>query len=160
MQTDVKSYLAKESGTVVNYRTRLKGLTVTTGTASARNMCVADPSVSKYGTWDRIGNAVTVTITSNSLSNNQRVFLDIAAGTTMRDGVYLVSNVTTNTFTVTSVTSGNANGTLVMYTDIIVEIDTFNTVGLPIRIPGDGILCENGMFVGLGTSVTATVFYG
>jgi hypothetical protein len=78
----------------------------------------------------------------------------------MRDGVYLVSNVTANTFTVTSVTSGNANGTLVMYTDIIVEIDTFNTVGLPIRIPGDGILCENGMFVGLGTSVTATVFYG
>lgn len=160
MQTDVKSYLAKESGTVVNYRTRLKGLTVTTATASTRNMCVADPSVSKSGTWDRIGNAVTVTITSNSLSNNQRVFLDIAAGTTMRDGVYSVSNVTANTFTVTSVTSGNANGTLVMYTDIIVEIDTFNTIGLPIRIPGDGILCENGMFVGLGTSVTATVFYG
>lgn len=160
MQYDVKSYIAKESGTVVNYTTRLKELTVTTATVSARNMCVADPTVKKTGTWVRVGTTVTVTINDNGLSNGQRVFLDIAPGTTMRDGVYEVSNVATNTFTVTSVTSGAASGTLTMYTDILVEMDTFNTVGLPIKIPGEGILCENGMFVGLGASVTATVVYG
>jgi hypothetical protein len=103
---------------------------------------------------------VTVTINDNGLANGQRVFLDVAAGTTMRDGVYEVSNVTTNTFTVTSATSGTASGTVTMYTNIYVELDTFNTVGLPVPVPGEGIYCPNGIFVGVGASVTATVFYG
>jgi hypothetical protein len=123
-------------------------------------MAVANPAVFKSGTWSRTGTAVTVTINDNGLVNGQRVFLDIAAGTTMRDGVYEVSNVTTNTFTVTSVTSGVATGTVTMYTDIYLEVDTFNTIGLPIKIPGEGIYCPNGFFVGVGSSVTATVFYG
>jgi hypothetical protein len=101
-----------------------------------------------------------VTINGNGLVNDQRVFLDVAPGTTMRDGVYEVSNVTTNTFTVTSATSGSATGTVTMYTNIYVELDTFNTVGLPVKIPGEGIYCPNGIFVGVGSSVTATVIYG
>jgi hypothetical protein len=40
------------------------------------------------------------------------------------------------------------------------EADTYNTVGLPILIPGEGILCRNGIFVGLGGSVTGTIYYG
>lgn len=160
MQYDVKSYIAKESGTAVNYRTRLKGITVTSSTVSARNIAVADPTVVKSGTWSRSGTLVTVTITGNGLTNGDRVFLDVATGTTMRDGVYTVSNVTANTFTVTSVTSGTANGTVDMYTKLYLELDTYNTIGLPVKIPGEGILCENGIFVGLGSSVTATIFYG
>ena len=160
MQYDVKSYHASASGNATTSPVRLKGITVTTGTVSARNMAVANPAVSKSGTWSRTGTAVTVTINNNGLANGQRVFLDVAAGTTMRDGVYEVANVTTNTFTVVSVTSGTATGTVTMYTDIYLEVDTFNTVGLPIKIPGEGIYCPNGFFVGVGSSVTATVFYG
>jgi hypothetical protein len=160
MQYDVKSYHASASGNATTSPVRLKGITVTTGTVSARNMAVANPAVSKSGTWSRTGTAVTVTINDNGLANGQRVFLDVAAGTTMRDGVYEVSNVTTNTFTVVSVTSGAATGTVTMYTDIYLEVDTFNTVGLPIKIPGEGINCPNGFFVGVGSSVTATVIYG
>jgi hypothetical protein len=160
MQYDVKSFHASASGNATTSPVRLKGITVTTGTVSARNMAVANPAVSKSGTWSRTGTAVTVTINNNGLVNGQRVFLDIAAGTTMRDGVYEVANVTTNTFTVVSVTSGTANGTVTMYTDIYLEVDTFNTIGLPIKIPGEGIDCPNGLFVGVGSSVTATVFYG
>jgi hypothetical protein len=160
MQYDVKSYHALASGNATTDPVRLKSITVTTGTVSARNMAVANPAVSKSGTWSRTGTAVTVTINDNGLTNGQRVFLDIAPGTTMRDGVYEVSNVTTNTFTVTSVTSGVATGTVTMYTDIYLEVDTFNTIGLPIKIPGEGIYCPNGFFVGVGSSVTATVFYG
>jgi hypothetical protein len=159
-QYDVKSKVVQQSSTAVDYRTRLKGITVTSATVSARNIAVADPTVVKSGTWSRSGTLVTVTITGNGLTNGDRVFLDVATGTTMRDGVYPVSNVTANTFTVTSVTSGTANGTVDMYTNIYLEIDTFNTIGLPVKIPGEGILCENGMFVGLGANVTATVFYG
>jgi hypothetical protein len=160
MQYDVKSYHASASGNATTNPVRLKGITVTTGTVSARNMAVANPAVSKSGTWSRTGTAVTVTINGNGLVNGQRVFLDVAAGTTMRDGVYEVANVTTNTFTVVSVTSGTASGTVTMYTDIYLEVDTFNTVGLPIKIPGEGINCPNGLFVGVGSSVTATVIYG
>lgn len=160
MQYDVKSYHAKASGNATTYAVRLKGLTVTSGTVSARNMAIADPVVSKSGTWSRTGTLVTVTINGNGLANGQRVFLDVAAGTTMRDGMYEVSNVTTNTFTVTSATSGTASGTVTMYTNIYVELDTFNTIGLPVYVPGEGIYCPNGIFVGLGSSVTATVVYG
>ena len=160
MQYDVKSRIAKSSGTLVNYRTRLKGVTVTSATVSARNIAIADPTVVKSGTWSRSGTLVTVTITNNGLTNGDRVFLDVAPGTTMRDGVYDVSNVTQNTFTVTSATSGTANGTADMYTSLYLELDTYNTIGLPVKIPGEGILCENGIFVGLGSSVTATIFYG
>ena len=160
MQYDVKSYHASASGNATTSPVRLKGITVTTGTVSTRNMAVANPVVSKSGTWSRSGTAVTVTINDNGLTNGQRVFLDVAAGTTMRDGVYEVANVTTNTFTVVSATSGTANGTVTMYTDIYLEVDTFNTIGLPIKIPGEGIDCPNGLFVGVGSSVTATVIYG
>lgn len=160
MQYDVKSYHASASGNATTSPVRLKGITVTTGTVSARNMAVANPAVSKSGTWSRTGTAVTVTINGNGLVNGQRVFLDVAAGTTMRDGVYEVANVTTNTFTVVSVTSGTANGTVTMYTDIYLEVDTYNTIGLPVLIPGEGINCPNGIFVGVGSSVTATVIYG
>jgi hypothetical protein len=159
-QYDVKSYHASASGTATTESVRLKNVTVTSGTVSARNMAVADPAVSKSGTWSRTGTTVTMTINGNGLVNGQRVFLDVAAGTTMRDGVYEVSNVTTNTFTVTSATSGAATGTVTMYTNIYVELDTFNTIGLPVKIPGEGIYCPNGIFVGVGSSVTATVIYG
>jgi hypothetical protein len=159
-QYDVKSYHASASGTATTESVRLKNVTVTSGTVSARNMAVADPAVSKSGTWSRTGTTVTVTINGNGMVNGQRVFLDVAAGTTMRDGVYEVSNVTANTFTVTSVTSGSATGTVTMYTNIYVELDTFNTVGLPVKIPGEGIYCPNGIYVGVGPSVTATVIYG
>jgi hypothetical protein len=160
MQYDVKSYHAQASGTATTNPVRLKNVTVSSATVSARNMAVTDPTVKKTGTWSRTGTTVTVTINDNGLVNGQRVFLDVAAGTTMRDGVYTVSNVTTNTFTVTSATSGVASGTVTMYTSIYVELDTFNTIGLPIKIPGEGIYCPNGIFVGLGSSVTATVMYG
>ena len=160
MQYDVKTYHASASGTAVNYRTRLKGITLSSATVSLRNIAVADPTVSKSGTWSRTGTTVTVTINGNGLTNGQRVFLDVAPGTTMRDGMYAVSNVATNTFTVTSVTSGVASGTVTMYTVIYAEFDTYQTVGFPIFVPGEGILCDNGIYVGLGPSVTATIFYG
>ena len=160
MQYDVKSYHAQASGNATTYAVRLKGVTVTSATVSARNMAIADPVASKSGTWSRSGTTVTVTINGNGLTNGQRVFLDVAAGTTMRDGVYEVSNVATNTFTVTSATSGTASGTVTMYTNIYFEADTYNTIGLPVYVPGEGIYCPNGIFVGLGSSVTATVLYG
>lgn len=160
MQYDVQAYIVKQPETAVPYRTRLKGFTITPTSVSLRNVSFCNPLATKSGTWSRTGTLVTVTINNNGLTNGDRVYLNVATGTTMRDGTYEVSNVTTNTFEVTSVTSGSATGTVDMYTDILLEIDTFNIISLPILIPGEGILFENGIYVGLGANTTASIFYG
>ena len=158
MQYDVKAIHQSASGTAVSYATRLKGITVTSGTSSIRNMVVADPTVSKSGTYSQISTTITVTITGHGLVNGQRVFLDFTSGTS-RDAVFEVTVTNANVFTVTS-TTASTSGNVTMYTTILLEVDTFTTVGLPIEIPGEGIYCPNGIYVGLGSSVTATVFYG
>jgi hypothetical protein len=114
--------------------------------------------VSKSGTYSQTTTTITVTITGHGLVDGQRVFLDFTTGTS-RDAVFEVTVTNANVFTVTS-TTASATGNVTMYTTILLEVDTFTTVGLPIKIPGEGIYCPNGMFVGVGSSVTATVFYG
>ena len=158
MQSDVKSAHQSASGTAVSYATRLKGITVTSGTASARNIGIADPTVSKSGTYSQTTTTITVTITGHGLVNGQRVFLDFTSGTS-RDAVFEVTVTNANVFTVTS-TTASTSGNVTMYTTILLELDTFNTVGLPVQIPGEGIYCPNGIYVGLGNSVTATIYYG
>ena len=158
MQYDVKSVHQSASGTAVSYATRLKGITVTSGTASARNIGIADPTVSKSGTYSQTTTTITVTITAHGLVNGQRVFLDFTTGTS-RDAVFSVTVTDANVFTVTS-TTASTSGNVTMYTTILLELDTFNTVGLPVQIPGEGIYCPNGIYVGLGNSVTATIYYG
>ena len=158
MQYDVKSAHQSASGTAVSYATRLKGITVTSGTASARNIGIADPTVSKSGTYSQTTTTITDTITGHGLVNGQRVFLDFTTGTS-RDAVFTVTVTDANVFTVTS-TTASTSGNVTMYTTILLELDTFNTVGLPVQIPGEGIYCPNGIYVGLGNSVTATIYYG
>lgn len=159
MQYDVKSAHQKSSGTVVDYATRLKGVVVTSGTSSLRNIAVTDPTIKKSGTYSQSSTTITVTITAHGLTNGDRVFLDITSGTA-RDAVYAVTVTNANVFTVTSAVSATTSGNATVYTRLFLELDTFSTVGLPIRIPGEGIYCPNGFFVGLGSSVTATVYYG
>ena len=158
MQYDVKSAHQSASGTAVSYATRLKGITVTSGTASARNIGIADPTVSKSGTYSQTTTTITVTIAGHGLVDGQRVFLDFTTGTS-RDAVFSVTVTDANVFTVTS-TTASTSGNVTMYTTILLELDTFNTVGLPVQIPGEGIYCPNGIYVGLGNSVTATIYYG
>jgi hypothetical protein len=121
-------------------------------------MAVADPTVSKSGTYTQATTTITVTIVGHGLVNGQRVFLDFTTGTS-RDAVFAVTVTDANVFTVTS-TTASASGNVTMYTTLLLELDTFSTVGLPIRIPGEGIYCPNGVYVGLGNSVTATIYYG
>ena len=162
MQYDVKSAIAKSTGLLVPYPVRLKSITVTSATVSARNTCICDPTINSSGTYSRTNpsSTITVTIVNHGFVTGQRVFLNFTSGTA-RDGTYEITKTGDDTFTcvdplVVSTTSGNVTA----YSKIALEIDTFNTVGLPILIPGEGIYCPNGIFVGCGSSVTATVYYG
>lgn len=161
MQYDVKHLHLKASGTAVPYRTRLKGVVVTSATVSSRNMCVCDPTVFKTGTYFRTtpSSITTVTITNHGLETGDTVFLDVTTGTA-RDGGYVVTKVDANSFTVDTVQTTSTSGNVTVYTTILLELATFSTVGLAIRIPGEGILCKNGIFVGVGSSVTASIYYG
>jgi hypothetical protein len=163
MQYDVKSAHASSTGLLVTQSpVRLKSITVTSGSASPRNVAICDPTVQKSGTYARVdpSSTITVTIVNHGFVTGQRVFLDFTSGIA-RDGTYAVTVTGDDTFTcVDPLVTTNASGNVTAYSSIALEIDTFNTVGLPVLIPGEGIYLPNGLFVGCGANVTATVFYG
>jgi hypothetical protein len=71
-----------------------------------------------------------------------------------------VSNVTQNTFTVT-VASATTNGDVNVYPDILAEFDCSSGTSYYSLIPGEGILANYGVYVGIpSASVTTTIFYG
>ena len=167
MQTDVKSYHAKASGQIVGFESRLKSIVVTSGSSSERQIALVDSTGAITGTWDRPAGTpgpITTTVTTSTnhgLTSGDRVAIDFS-GSLMRDGMYVVTVTGLNTFTVQSLTTGAASGICSIFTlaNIFLEIDTFSTVGLPVLIPGEGIRCPNGIYVVLGSSVTATLYYG
>jgi hypothetical protein len=167
MQTDVLSYHASASGQITGFEARLKSIVVTSGSSSERQIALVDSTGALTGTWDRPAGTpgpITTTVTTSTnhgLTTGDRVAIDFS-GSLMRDGMYVVTVTGDTTFTVQSLTTGAASGTCSIFTvdNIFLEIDTFSTVGLPILIPGEGIRCPNGIYVVLGSSVTATLYYG
>jgi hypothetical protein len=160
MQYDVKSARVASTGTVVTQQpVRLKSITVTSATSSLRNVAVCDPTVVESGTYSQTTTTITCTITAHGFINGQSVFLDFTTGNS-RDGTYTITYVDPDTFTVTAANSISTSGNVSAYSKINLQLDTYSTVGLPVLIPGEGIYLKNGMFVGCGPSVTATVFYG
>jgi hypothetical protein len=63
-----------------------------------------------FGTWSRSGTTVTVTMTDHKFVTGNRGYLNFNA--TVADGVYEITRVDANTFTVVSATSGTASGTV------------------------------------------------
>jgi len=159
MQTDVKSYHNSTSGLAVNYRTRLKGVLISPSTAVTYNTSFCD-NVSLSGTYNVPGSTTcTVTIANHGLANGNRVYLDFTSGTAQPEA-YTVSNVATNTFTVT-VASATTNGNVTMYPTILAEFDCSNGTSFYTLIPGEGILAPNGIYVGIpNVAITTTLFYG
>ena len=159
MQYDVKSKHMSASGVVVNYRTRLKGAVVSAdAAAAARNVVFADNSP-LTGTYSIPGSTVcTVTITAHGLATGDRVWLDFTSGSAV-DNVYVVTVTSTSAFTVVTA-SLTTSGNVTMYGTLLMEADTYNSTAYNIIIPVEGILADNGIYVGLVANLTTTVFYG
>ena len=159
MQYDVKSVHATASGVVVGYRTRLKGVVVSANATAATRHAIFANNVTQTGTYNIPGSTTcTVTIANHGLSNGDRVWLSFTSGTAVSN-VYTVTVTGTDTFTVTTA-SLTTSGNVTMYADVLMEVDTYNPTAFNVNIPGEGILAPNGIYVGLVTNVTATVFYG
>lgn len=156
MQYDVKSKHMSASGVAVNYRTRLKAVIVSANTAAAaRNTIFAD-NVPQLGTYSITTTTMTVTV-ANTLVAGDRVWLDFTSGSGV-DDAYVVLTAGASSFTVTTAASGTGNVTL--YSSILMEADSYNAVAYSVLIPGEGILADTGIYVGLVTNITATIFYG
>ena len=159
MQYDVKSVHNTASGVAVGYRTRLKGVLISPSTAVTFNTSFCN-NISLSGTYNIPGSTVcTVTIANHGLANGDRVYLDFTTGTA-QDETYTVANVTTNTFTVTTA-SLTTNGNVTMYPQILAEFDCSNGTAFYTLIPGEGILAQEGIYVGIpNVAITTTLFYG
>lgn len=156
MQYDVKSKHLNASGVAYGSRTRLKGAILSANAAAAaRNVLFMDDNP-QAGTYSISSTTLTVTV-ANSLVAGDRVFLDFTSGTAV-DGSYTVLTANATSFTVTTAASGTGNVTA--YLNLLLEADAYNSVAYSILVPGEGILAENGIYVGMSANITVTTFYG
>lgn len=156
MQYDVKSTHRDDSGVMVNYRTRLKGLVTMPQTgADSTSTLVNNASIS--GTYARVTTVATITAVNHQLDAGDRVYLDWD----LTDGPYTVQTVAdANTFTVTVADSGGASGNVTVYNDVLFEIDTDIQVVTNVLIPGEGVLARDGIRVFLASNCRVSIFYG
>jgi hypothetical protein len=159
MQYDVESYHNTVSGVAVPYRTRLKGVVLSPSTSTTFNIAFAN-NVAQSGTYDIPGTTTcTVTIAGHGVALGSRVWLQFADGDAVSN-IYVVTAVTQNTFTVTT-GALTTSGDVVVYNQILVELDCSTGTSFYTLIPGEGILALDGIYVGLPTNtVTSTIFYG
>lgn len=158
MQYDVKSKHISLSGLAYGSRTRLKGAIISADTtAAARNTVFADNTPAS-ATYNIPGSTVCTVTVANVLTAGDRVWLIFTSGSGVT-GPYSVATASATSFTVTTA-SLTTSGNVTAYLNVLMEADSYNPVAYSILIPGEGILAENGIYVGLAANVTTTVFYG
>jgi len=156
-QYDVKSSHKASSGAVVaSGRTRLKGGIVCPSVTSTAHMVFAE-NTPTLATYSQTTTVITVTM-ANSFTVGDRVWLTITSGSAV-SAAYAIATANASTFTVTAASATNS-GNVSVYSSILLEVDTTNATTFSFTCPGDGILAESGLYIGVPTSVTATAFYG
>lgn len=164
-QFDVLSAHINTSGQLYAGRTRLKALiqigSATAGTINMWDTVVAPVSV----TYGRTGNTVTITHAAHGLTTGDSIGLTFGAGTggTATNGNYVVTVLTSSTYTITDINSGSitAGAAASEGTRWLMSVDTNATSDVvPLLIPGDGIVARNGIYAQLTNQVGLTIFYG
>jgi hypothetical protein len=168
MQYDVKTSKIQGSGLMVSGRCRMKqGTIIGNGTAGYIDFFDANttPIAATYG---RSGTTVTVTKTAHGLSTGNRVGIAYvaASGVAPVSGNYAITRVDADTFTITDLNSGTiAGGTVCNYvtngSKWAMGINTgTNLQPFQLLVPGEGVLCEQGIY-SLSTNIASTqVTYG
>jgi len=159
MQYDVKSVHNTVSGLAVGYRTRLKGVLISPSTAVTFNTTFCN-NVSQSGTYNIPGSTTcTVTIANHGLTTGDRVYLNFTTGTA-QDQTYVVTVTSPSAFTVTTA-SLTTSGNVTIYPEILAEFDCSNGTAFYTLIPGEGILAQDGIYVGIpNVAITTTLFHG
>ena len=176
MQTDVISGHLNGSGQVLLGRTRLRGIVIV-GTATAGTINVWDSTTAPVtsGTYARTGNTITVTSSSHGLITGQQVGITFGVGTggTGTNGNYFISVTTSSTFTITDINTGSITaGAACSYVASdksnhgpwVTSFDTAAVTSganvMQLTLPGEGILCHNGIYIQATNTTGITAFYG
>ena len=162
MQYDVKAAHLNASGIAYLGRTRLKGL-LTVGSTTAGVVNLWDSTTTALGgTYSRTGNVVTVTVTSHNLANGQAFGFAASTGNASSGNFTVTSVANANAFTFTDyLNTGSSTGNCGINTRWLMSFDTANNQAETyLLLPGEGILAENGISVGLANQTSMTVFYG
>ena len=175
MQYDVYSGHLNSSGFFINYRSRLKAIMFTSSsTAGTINMwdVTAAPTAAATG-YTQSGNTVTVVSAAHGLQTGDRIGITFATatGVSATNGNYTVTVTNSSTFTITDVNSRTiASATACTFSNAggrwLMSVDTaaLTTSGVPqnqsLLIPGEGLLCLNGIYGQLSNQTGVTIFYG
>jgi hypothetical protein len=165
MQTDVLSAHINVSGQMLVGRNRLKGLAITGG-GSAGNMYLWDatsaPVAATYGRSST--GLITVTLNAHGLVTGDQVGLIFAAGTGGQGttGNYTVTRTGANTYTVQDINAGSvtAGAAALQGTKWITSVDIAANEVVTLPLPGQGILCDNGIYASVTNLTGLTIFYG
>jgi len=85
--------------------------------------------------------------------------LDFTTGTA-QDQTYVVTVTSPSAFTVTTA-SLTTSGNVTIYPEILAEFDCSNGTAFYTLIPGEGILAQDGIYVGIpNAAITTTLFHG
>jgi hypothetical protein len=163
MQYDVLAARLNASGVAYLGRTRLKGLlTVGSATAGIVNIWDSGNSTGTAGTYSRTGNVVTVTVTAHGLANGGTFGFAASTGAASSGNFTVASVANANAFTFTDfLNTGNTSGSCAINTRWLMSFNTANnSAETYLLLPGEGILAQNGISVGLANQTSLTVFYG
>ena len=168
MQYDVKSAHLNSSGYLVNYGTRVKGVSFT-GTATAGYVVLFDASsvpVSSSVTYAQSGNTVTVTKTAHGLTTGTIIGIHFVAnsGVSSTDGTYTITRTGADTFTLTDINSRTITSTAAVYavgrwilTYETTANDTFSNTPI---IPGEGVRANTSVYAEMSNLDAVQIFYG
>jgi hypothetical protein len=162
MQYDIKAAHLNATGIAYLGRTRLKGLLTVGGTSAGVVNLWDSTAAALGGTYSRTGNTVTVTVTSHNLANGQAFGFAASTGNASSGNFTVASVANANAFTFTDIfNSGSTTGNCGINTRWLMSFDTANNQAETyLLLPGEGILAENGISVGLANQTSMTVFYG
>lgn len=168
MQYDVKQGHLNSSGYLVNYGTRVKGVSFT-GTATAGYITLFDASsvpVSSSVTYAQSGNTVTVTKVAHGLTTGTVIGIHFLAntGVSATDGTYTITRTGADTFTLTDINSRTITSTAAVYavgrwilTYEATAGDTFSNAPI---IPGEGIRANTSVYAEMSNLDSAQIYYG
>lgn len=168
MQTDVKQAHLNNSGILVPFTTRIKGISFT-GSASAGSITLFDTVTAPVttATYARAGTLVTVTQASHGLTTGQVIGIDFGVGTggAATNGNYAVTVLTSGSFTVTDINSGSitAGATMIystgkwLVTYDVTAGDSYNNAPF---IPGEGVKADTGVYAYMVNLGAVNIYYG
>jgi hypothetical protein len=168
MQYDVKAGHLNSSGYLVNYGTRVKGISFT-GTATAGYVTLFDASsapVSSSVTYAQSGNTVTVTKVAHGLTTGTVIGIHFLSntGVSATDGTYTITRTGADTFTLTDINSRTITSTAAVYavgrwilTYESTAGDTFSNAPI---IPGEGIRANTSVYAEMANMDSVQIYYG